>query len=121
MVRPAATVAAHNSLGVAPLYYYGNEAQKKRYIPNLCTGEGLWAFGLTEPGAGSDAQASKTTASYNATSKKWKIRGSKIWITNSANSLTKGITVQAVTGRQPDGKAELSCFLVETGTPGLKR
>lgn len=115
----AATVAAHNSLGVAPLYYYGNEAQKKKYIPSLCTGEGLWAFGLTEPGAGSDAQASQTNATYSATTKKWRIKGSKLWITNSANPLTQGITVQAVTGRE-NGRTELSCFLVEAGTPGLK-
>jgi alkylation response protein AidB-like acyl-CoA dehydrogenase len=115
----AATIAAHNSLGAAPLYYYGNEEQKRQYLPSLCTGEGLWAFGLTEPEAGSDAQASKTNAVYDAKTKEWVINGSKIWITNSANPLTKGITVQAVTGRKDDGKAELSCFIVPAGTRGL--
>lgn len=115
----AATIAAHNSLGAGPLYYYGTEEQKKKYLPKLCTGEGLWAFGLTEPEAGSDAQASKTTAVYDPKTKEWVINGSKIWITNSANPLTLGITVQAVTGRKPDGRAELSCFIVPTGTKGL--
>lgn len=115
----AATIAAHNSLGAAPIYYYGTEEQKKEFLPSLCTGKGLWGFGLTEAGAGSDAQASKTTATYDATRREWVINGSKIWITNSASSITKGITVQAVTGVKPDGKKELSCFLVKAGTPGL--
>jgi alkylation response protein AidB-like acyl-CoA dehydrogenase len=117
----AATVAAHNSLGAAPLYYYGTEEQKKKYLPDLCTGRGLWGFGLTEPEAGSDAQASRTTAVWNETKKCWILNGSKIWITNSACELTKGITVQAVTGRRPDGKAELSCFIVEADAKGLTR
>lgn len=115
----AATIAAHNSLGAGPLYYYGNEEQKKKYLPDLCTGKGLWAFGLTEPEAGSDAQASKTTAVFDAKTKEWVINGSKLWITNSASPLTKGITVQAVTGRKEDGRAELSCFIVPVGTKGL--
>jgi alkylation response protein AidB-like acyl-CoA dehydrogenase len=115
----AATIAAHNSLGAGPLYYYGNEEQKKTYLPNLCTGEGLWAFGLTEPEAGSDAQASKTTAKFDKNKNRWVINGSKIWITNSANPLTKGITVQAVTGKRSDGRSELSCFIVPTGAKGL--
>lgn len=115
----AATIAAHNSLGAGPLYYFGNESQKQEYLPQLCDGSGLWAFGLTEPDAGSDAQASKTNASYDSAKKKWIINGSKLWITNSACSLTKGITVQAVTGKLENGKPELSCFIVPTGTPGL--
>jgi len=115
----AATIAAHNSLGAGPLYYYGTEEQKKKYLPPLCTGEGLWAFGLTEPEAGSDAQASKTTAVYDAKKREWVINGAKLWITNSASSLTRGITVQAVTGRGASGKAELSCFIVPAGTKGL--
>lgn len=115
----ASTIAAHNSLGAGPLYYYGTEEQKKKYLPDLCTGKGLWAFGLTEPEAGSDAQASKTTAVYDKSKDEWVINGSKIWITNSANPLTKGITVQAVTGKKDDGRSELSCFIVETGTKGL--
>lgn len=115
----ASTIAAHNSLGAGPLYYYGTEEQKHRWLPELCTGKGLWAFGLTEPEAGSDAQGSKTTAILDERSKEWVINGSKLWITNSANPLTKGITVQAVTGRKNDGRPELSCFIVPANTPGL--
>ncbi len=115
----AATVAAHNSLGCNPLYYYGSEEQKKKYLPSLCDGTGLWAFGLTEPDAGSDAQASKTNARFDDQKKEWVINGSKIWITNSANPLTKGITVQAITGKRSDGRNELSCLIVPAATPGL--
>lgn len=117
----AATIAAHNSLGAAPLYYYGTDEQKRKFLPGLCTGDGLWGFGLTEPEAGSDAQASRTTAVWNESKKCWILNGSKIWITNSACELTKGITVQAVTGRRPDGRAELSCFIVEANAKGLTR
>jgi alkylation response protein AidB-like acyl-CoA dehydrogenase len=115
----AATIAAHNSLGAGPLYYFGTEEQKRRYLPSLCTGEGLWAFGLTEPEAGSDAQASKTTAKFDEERGEWVINGSKLWITNSASAMTKGITVQAVTGHKADGRAELSCFIVPAGTLGV--
>ena len=116
----AATIAAHNSLGAGPLYYYGSEEQKKKYLPDLCSGQGLWAFGLTEPEAGSDAQSSKTTAVYDAARREWVINGSKIWITNSSSSLTRGITVQAVTAKA-DGRSELSCFLVPADAKGLTR
>jgi len=58
----AATLAAHNSLGIGPLFYYGTEEQKMKYLPQLCTGEALWGFGLTEPNAGSDSRGTKTTA-----------------------------------------------------------
>lgn len=117
----AATIAAHNSLGVGPLYYYGTEAQKKEHIPQLCTGKSLWAFGLTEAEAGSDAQASRTHAKYDATKDEWTINGSKIWITNSASDLTSGITVQAITDRRADGRNELSCFIVPADAHGLTR
>ena len=117
----AATIAAHNSLGAGPLYYYGSEEQKKKYLPNLSTGEGLWAFGLTEPDAGSDAQASKTKAVFDEKTNEWVINRAKIWITNSASDLTKGITVQAVTGVKDNGKAELSCFIVPADAKGLTR
>ena len=115
----AATIAAHNSLGAAPLQYYGTEAQKKEFLPSLCTGKGLWAFGLTEPEAGSDASASKTTAKYNKADNTWTLNGSKIWITNSATKWTKGVTIQAVTGKKENGRPELSCFLVPKETKGL--
>jgi short/branched chain acyl-CoA dehydrogenase len=117
----AATIAAHNSLGAAPIWYYGSEEQKRKILPQLCTGKKLWAFGLTEPEAGSDAQASKTTAVYDKARKEWVINGAKIWITNSAHEMTAGITVQAVTGRRADGRAELSCFLVPADAKGLTR
>ena len=117
----AATIAAHNSLGAGPIYYYGSEEQKKRFLPELATGKALWAFGLTEPGAGSDAQASKTSATYDSAKKEWVIQGSKIWITNSASDLTSGITVQAVTGKKADSKSELTCFLVPSDAKGLTR
>jgi short-chain 2-methylacyl-CoA dehydrogenase len=112
----AATLAAHNSLGIGPLYYYGNEAQKEKYIPRLCTGEALWAFGLTEPEAGSDSRGTKTTARLE--NGKWVINGSKIFITNGATEITLGATVQAITGEK-DGKKEFSSIIVEKDTPGF--
>jgi len=114
----AATIAAGNSLGIGPLYYFGTEAQKRKYLPKLCSGEGLWGFGLTEPTAGSDAGGSKTTAVRDGDD--WVINGSKIFITNAACELTLGVTVQAVTGRKENGKPEYTCFLVESSTPGFK-
>lgn len=114
----AATVAAGNSLGIGPIYYFGTEDQKKKYLPKLCTGEALWGFGLTEPTAGSDAGGSKTTAVRDGN--QWVINGSKIFITNAACELSLGVTVQAITGRKPDGKPIYTCFLVENGTPGFK-
>lgn len=115
----AATIAAHNSLGVGPLYYYGTEEQKKQYIPSLCTGTGLWAFGLTESEAGSDAQAGKTNARFDSATKKWTINGSKMWITNSATDISKGVTVLANTGKRADGRPEMTCFLIPQGTAGM--
>ena len=114
----AATIAAGNSLGIGPLYYFGNDAQKKKYLPKLCRGEAVWGFGLTEPTAGSDAGGSKTTATKDGG--QWVINGSKIFITNAASDITAGVTVQAVTGTRPDGKPEYTCFIVERGTPGFK-
>jgi alkylation response protein AidB-like acyl-CoA dehydrogenase len=114
----AATVAAGNSLGIGPLYYFGSEEQKKKYLPKLCSGEGLWGFGLTEPTAGSDAGGSKTTAVQDGND--WIINGSKIFITNAACEMTMGVTVQAITGTRPNGRPEYTCFLVESGTPGFK-
>jgi len=112
----AATVTAHNSLGVGPLYYFGSEEQKKKYIPPLCTGDKLWAFGLTEPGAGSDSRGSKTMA--RKVDGGWKINGSKIFITNG-HHMNAGVTVQAVTGSRGEKGPELSCFIVERGVKGF--
>ena len=114
----AATIAAGNSLGIGPLFYFGTEEQKHKYLPPLCRGEALWGFGLTEPTAGSDAGGSKTTAVKDGDH--WVLNGSKIFITNAACDMTLGVTVQAVTGTRPGGKPEYTCFLVERGTPGFK-
>jgi short/branched chain acyl-CoA dehydrogenase len=113
----AATLAAGNSLGIGPIYYFGNEEQKKTWLPDLCSGKALSSFALTEPGAGSDAGASKTTAILE--NAQWIINGSKIFITNSATRITKVCVVQAVTGKTRGGKNELSCILVPNGTPGF--
>lgn len=114
----AATVAAGNSLGIGPLYYFGNEEQKMKYLPELCSGNRLWGFGLTEPTAGSDAGGSKTTAVLDGD--EWVLNGSKIFITNAACDMTLGVTVQAITGTRENGKPEYSCFIVEAGTEGFK-
>ncbi len=114
----AATVAAGNSLGIGPLYYFGTEEQKQKYLPKLCSGNYLWGFGLTEPTAGSDAGGSKTTAKQDGDD--WIINGSKIFITNASCDLTLGVTVQAITGTKDNGKPEYSCFIVESGTKGFK-
>ncbi len=112
----AATVTAGNSLGIGPIYYYGSEEQRQRYLPGLCTGAGLWAFGLTEAGAGSDSRASATRAEEIADG--WRLNGSKTFITNASSPISRGVTVQAVTGNQ-SGRPELTCFLLEHGTPGF--
>jgi short/branched chain acyl-CoA dehydrogenase len=114
----AATVAAHNSLGIGPIFYYGTEEQKLKYLPALCTGEALWAFGLTEPEAGSDSRGTKTRAYLEQG--QWVINGSKIFITNGSADISIGATVQAVTG-ESDGTKEFSTIIVEKGTPGFQR
>jgi alkylation response protein AidB-like acyl-CoA dehydrogenase len=113
----AATVAAGNSLGIGPLFYFGNEEQKKKYLPDLCTGNALWGFGLTEPNAGSDAGNTQTTAILDGD--EWVIQGSKIFITNAATKITSGVTALCRTGTRQDGRPELSCILIEAGTPGF--
>jgi short/branched chain acyl-CoA dehydrogenase len=113
----AATLAAGNSLGISPIYYYGNEEQRMKWLPDLCSGKALSSFGLTEPNAGSDAGASKTTAVLEGDH--WVINGSKIFITNSTTEISKVCVVQAVTGKSRGGKNELSCILVPNGTPGF--
>lgn len=115
----AATVAAGNSLGISPIYYFGNEEQKRYWLPKLCSGEMLAAFGLTEANAGSDAGNSKTYAVLDGN--EWVINGSKIFITNGANDLTGVIVVQARTGTLSDGKPEMSCILVPADAPGLEK
>jgi short/branched chain acyl-CoA dehydrogenase len=114
----AASVAAGNSLGIGPIYAFGTEEQKRRYLPKLCSGEALWAFGLTEPNAGSDAGNTQTTAILDGN--EWVINGSKIFITNASTEISLGATILAKTGVRQDGKKELSCILVENGTSGYE-
>ncbi len=114
----AATIAAANSLGIGPLYYYGNEAQKRKYLPKACRGETLWAFGLTEPNAGSDAGNTQTTAVLDGD--EWVINGSKIFITNGSTDITAGVIVLSRSGAREDGRPELTSVIVEKGTPGFE-
>jgi short/branched chain acyl-CoA dehydrogenase len=112
----AATIAAGNSLGMNPIFYYGNEEHKKKYLPPLATGKKLWGFGLTEANAGSDSRNTKTNAKL--VDGNWIINGSKIFITNASTEITLGSTVQAVTGEKGNDK-EFSAIIVENGTPGF--
>jgi len=114
----AATLAAHNSLGIGPIYYYGTEEQKQKYLPQLCTGKALWGFGLTEPEAGSDSRGTKTKAILE--NDEWIINGSKIFITNASTPISIGSTVQAVSKIDESGKQLYTCILVENNTPGFK-
>ncbi len=114
----AATVAAGVSLGVAPILYFGTEEQKKKHLPRLAAGQGLFAFGLTEPEAGSDSRGSKTKAVENPDGS-WTLDGAKIFITNGSTEMTDGVICQAVSGRSDKGDPEFTCFLVEKGTPGF--
>jgi len=114
----AATIAAHTSLGIGPIMNYGTTEQKEKYLPMLSTGEALWAFGLTEPDAGSDSRNTKTYARLE--DDHWIINGSKIFITNGSASISKGATVQTVTG-EINGQKEFSTILVDADTPGFVR
>ena len=107
----AITVAAHHSLGTLPIYYFGTEEQKRQWLPDLASGRKLAAFGLTEPDAGSDAGATRTTARLE--DGEWVVDGSKIFITNAGTDITACVTITAVTG---DG--EISNIVVPNGTAG---
>ncbi|MFJ9413947.1 acyl-CoA dehydrogenase family protein [Streptomyces sp. NPDC101227] len=113
----AITLEAGVSLGAMPLYLFGTEEQKREWLPRLCSGEMLGAFGLTEPDGGSDAGATRTTAVRDGDS--WVINGSKCFITNSGTDITGLVTVTAVTGRKPDGSPQISSIIVPSGTPGF--
>lgn len=112
----AATLAAHNSLGVGPVLEFGTEKQKEKYLPQLCNGEKLWAFGLTEENAGSDAQGVETVAEMKKNG--WLINGHKKYITNTASELAGGMSLVAKTGMKSNGKKEFTAFLVPRDTPG---
>src|SRR5690242_18270085 len=92
----AITVAAHHSLGTLPIYLFGSEQQKRQWLPELASGRKLAAFGLTEPDAGSDARAARTTARLE--DGEWVVDGSKIFITNAGTDITSCVTITAVTG-----------------------
>lgn len=113
----AITLEAGVSLGAMPVYRFGNEAQKQEWLPQLTSGKSLAAFGLTEPGAGSDAGGTRTTAKEDGGD--WVINGSKQFITNSGTDITKLVTVTAVTGVKDGGRKEISTILVPTSTPGF--
>ena len=115
----AITMAAHVSLGATPFYLFGTERQKQEYLVPLARGEMLWGFGLTEPGAGSDAGNVATKAELR--DGKWVINGTKAFITNSGTEITGGTTITAVTGRRPDGSREISNLIVPQATPGFTR
>ena len=109
----AITVAAHTSLGTWPIYAFGSDAQKEEWLPQLCSGQKLGAFGLTEPEAGSDAGNTRTRATLE--DGHWVINGSKAFITNSGTRLSGVVTITARTGED-----EISNILVPTGTPGYE-
>ena len=115
----AATLAAHNSLGVGPIMEFGTEEQREKYLPQLCTAENLWAFGLTEENAGSDAQGVETVAEEKEDG--WLVNGHKKYITNGASDMSAGISFVASTGIREDGRKEFTAFLVSKGTPGYTR
>jgi alkylation response protein AidB-like acyl-CoA dehydrogenase len=115
----AVTVEAAVSLGAMPIYRFGTPAQKAEWLPRLTSGEALAGFGLTEPGAGSDAGGTTTRAVLDETTGEWVINGSKAFITNSGTEITCLVTVMAVTGTNPDGSKELSTIIVPSGTPGF--
>ncbi|GAB2855911.1 acyl-CoA dehydrogenase family protein [Lentzea nigeriaca] len=113
----AITVEAATSLGAMPVYRFGTDEQKAEWLPSLTSGEKLGAFGLTEPGSGSDAGALATTARLDGD--EWVINGTKAFITNSGTDITGLVTVAAVTGTLPDGRKEISSIIVPSGTPGF--
>jgi len=111
------TLSAGVGLGINPILSYGTDEQKERWLPDLVAGRALAGFGLTEPGAGSDAGATRTKAVREGDS--WVVNGAKAFITNSGTDLTSVVTVTARTGSNPDGSAQISAILVPAGTPGL--
>ena len=109
----AITLAAHHSLGTLPIFYFGNEEQKREWLPQLASGKRLAAFGLTEAGAGSDAGATRTTAELR--DGQWIVNGSKIFITNAGTDITACVTITARTG-----EGEISNLIVPNRTPGYE-
>ncbi len=110
----AITLEAGVGLGATPIYRFGTEAQKQTWLPDLCAGRALGAFGLTEPDAGSDAGGTRTRARFDEVAEEWVIDGEKAFITNSGTSITALVTVTARTG-----SGEISTIVVPAGSPGL--
>jgi short/branched chain acyl-CoA dehydrogenase len=113
----AITLEAGVGLGAMPLYRFGSQEQKERWLPDLVAGRRLGGFGLTEPGGGSDAGATQTTARRDGGD--WVINGSKAFITNSGTDITSIVTVTAVTGTRADGRKDISAIIVPAGTAGF--
>jgi alkylation response protein AidB-like acyl-CoA dehydrogenase len=114
----AITLCAHTSLGTQPIYLFGSEEQKREWMPKLCSGERLGAFGLTEPEAGSDAGATRTRAVLE--DGQWRINGAKAFITNSGTDITRLVTVLCRTGERPDGRPELTSIMVPVPHEGFR-
>ncbi len=115
----AITLCAHTSLGTQPIYLFGSEEQKREWLPRLCSGERLGAFGLTEPEAGSDAGNTRTRA--RLTDGEWVIDGAKQFITNAGTDISGVVCITAVTGEAPDGAKEISNLIVTNGTAGYEQ
>jgi alkylation response protein AidB-like acyl-CoA dehydrogenase len=113
----AITLCAHTSLGTQPIYLFGSEEQKREWLPQLCSGQKLGAFGLTEPEAGSDAGNTKTRASLEGG--EWLINGAKQFITNAGTDISGVVAITAVTSA--NGEREISNILVANGTPGYEQ
>ena len=111
------TLQAGVGLGINPILTYGTDAQKEQWLPALVAGEQLAGFGLTEPGAGSDAGATRTRAEL--VNGEWVVNGAKQFITNSGSAITSLVTVTARTGTREDGRPEISAIMVPSGTPGF--
>ena len=111
------TLEAAVGLGINPILSYGSEEQKQTWLPDLVSGQRLAGFGLTEPGAGSDAGATRTKAVLDGG--EWVVNGAKQFITNSGSDLTSCVTVTARTGERPDGRPEISAIILPSGTPGF--
>ena len=109
----AITLCAHTSLGTQPIYLFGNDEQKAKYLPDLCAGRKLGAFGLTEPEAGSDAGNIKTRAKLDGG--EWVVDGAKQFITNAGTDISGHVAITALTGEK-----EISNIIIENGTPGLR-
>jgi short-chain 2-methylacyl-CoA dehydrogenase len=113
----AITLSAGVALGTTPVYRFGTEAQRRQWLPQLCRGEQLAAFGLTEKSGGSDAAAVHTTARRDGG--EWVINGTKAFITNSGTEITAVVTVASVTGEPVNGRRQISAIMVPAGTPGF--